>query len=86
MDWLILYVVFALTTSICAWLFYFLPAVNEARQRNINNSFTRNPLISSIVYVVISTFIAPTIFMALFSNHHSKLFYNALREEILKQD
>lgn len=86
MDWLIIYVVFALTTSICAWLFYYMPIVREARQRSINNSFTNSPILSSIVYIVISTFIAPTIFVALFSNQHSKQFYEALRQEILKQD
>jgi uncharacterized membrane protein YqhA len=86
MDWLILYVVFALTTSICAWLFYFMPAVKEAKSRGIVNSFTNSPILSSIVYIIISIFIAPTIFMALFSSYHSKLFYKTLREEILKQD
>ncbi|NDG29563.1 hypothetical protein EB118_05640 [bacterium] len=86
MDWLIVYIVFALTTSICAWIFYYIPAVHEAKTKNIDNSFTRSPFISSVVYIVISTFIAPTIFIALFSQKQSKLFYNALREEILKQD
>ena len=86
MDWLIIYLIFALTTSICAWLFYYMPAVREARQRSIKNSFTNSPVLSSVVYIVISTFIAPTIFVALFSNEHSKQFYEALRQEILKQD
>jgi hypothetical protein len=86
MDWLIIYVVFALTTSICAWLFYYIPAIREAKQRAIVNTFTNSPILSSIVYVVISTFIAPTIFLALFSDRHAKLFREALREEILKQD
>jgi len=86
MDWLIIYLIFALTTSICAWLFYFIPAINEAKQRSINNTFTRSPVLSSIIYIVISSFIAPTIFIALFSSEHSKNFYRALREEILKQD
>jgi len=86
MDWLIVYIVFALTTSICAWLFYYVPVVREAKNKGIINSFTKSPILSSIVYIVISTFIAPTIFLAIFSNEHSKHFYKALREEILKQD
>jgi len=86
MDWLIIYLVFAIATSICAWLFYYMPAVREAKQKGIVNSFTRSPVLSSLVYIIISTFIAPTIFVALFSNQHSKLFYEALRNEILKQD
>jgi len=86
MDWLVLYIIFALTTSLCAWLFYFMPAVKEAKHRGINNSFTNSTVLSSVVYIIISTFIAPTIFIALFSNQHSKQFYEALRQEILKQD
>jgi hypothetical protein len=86
MDWLVIYLIFALTTSICAWLFYYMPVVREARKLGIENSFTNSPILSSVVYIIISTFIAPTIFVALFSNQHSKQFYDALRQEILKQD
>jgi hypothetical protein len=86
MDWLIIYLVFALTTSICAWLFYYMPVVIEAKRLGVNNSFTNSPVLSSMVYIVISSFIAPSLFIPLFSEHHGKLFRNALREEILKQD
>jgi len=86
MDWLIIYLVFALATSICAWLFYYMPAVREAKQKNIDNSFTRSPILSSVIYIIISTVIAPTIFMAIFNTTQGKLFYEALRNEILKED
>jgi len=86
MDWIIIYLVFALTTSICAWLFYYVPIIAEAKKKAIVNTFTNSPILSSVVYIVISTFIAPTIFIALFSERHAKLFREALREEILKQD
>jgi hypothetical protein len=86
MDWIIIYLVFALTTSICAWLFYYLPISREALQKGVKNTFTNSPLLSSIVYIVISTFIAPMLFLPLFSETHGKQFRQALREEILKQD
>lgn len=86
MDWLIFYTVFALTTSICAWLFYYIPLVAEARQRGVSNTFTNSPVLSSIVYIVISSFIAPSLFIPLFSEQQGKLFREALRGEILKQD
>jgi len=86
MDWLIIYLVFAISTSICAWLFYFMPLVKEAKQKNIINTFTNSPVLSSVVYIIISTLIAPTLFVALFSNQHSVKFYEALKQEILKQD
>lgn len=86
MDWIIIYLVFALTTSICAWLFYYIPIIAEAKRKEIKNTFTNSPILSSVVYIVISTFIAPTIFIALFSERHAKLFRDALQEEMLKQD
>lgn len=86
MDWLVFYTIFALTTSICVWLFFYIPLVKEASQRGVKNSFTASPVLSSVVYIVISTFIAPSLFIPLFSEHHGKLFRQALREEILKQD
>jgi hypothetical protein len=86
MDWLIIYIVFALTTSICAWLFYYLPVMRIIKQRGIQNTFTNSPILSSVVYIVISTIIAPSVFLPLFSEAHGKMFRNALLEEMSKQD
>jgi hypothetical protein len=86
MDFLIGYIVFALTTALCAWLFYYMPIVRLARANGISNTFTDNPILSTIVYIVISTVVAPGVFMALFSETKSKLFLNALKEEIFKAD
>ena len=86
MDPLIIYLVFALTTGICCWLFYYVPIVSEAQKLGINNTFTRSPLISSVTYIIISTFVAPSLIIPLFSKEKGESFRQALRSEILKQD
>lgn len=86
MDWLTLYLVFAITTGICCWLFFYVPVVNEARRLGVQNTFTRSPVISNVVYIVISILVAPSLFIPIFSEEKGKLFRQALRSEILKQD
>ena len=86
MDALTIYLVFALTTGICCWLFFYVPIAKEAKQIGIDNTFTRSPIISSITYICVSTLIAPSLFIPLFSQERGKLFRQALRSEILKQD
>jgi hypothetical protein len=86
MDWLTLYLVFAITTGICCWLFFYVPIVHEARRLGIDNTFTRSPVISSITYVCISILVAPSLFIPIFSEEKGQLFRKALRSEILKQD
>ena len=86
MDALIIYLVFAITTGICCWLFFYVPIVHEARRLGIDNTFTRSPVISSITYVCISILVAPSLFIPIFSEEKGELFRKALRSEILKQE
>lgn len=86
MEALIGYTVFAITTGICSWLFYYRPTLKEARELNINNSFTRSPILSSFVYMIISMLIAPIVFIPLFNSMQGMAFVTALRREMLKQD
>lgn len=85
MEPVTLYLVFALTTSICCWLFYYVPLVEEAKRLGIVNTFTRSPILSSAVYILISIVLAPSLFLPLFSKEHGERFKHALRQEILKQ-
>ena len=86
MDALTIYLVFAITTGICCWLFFYVPIVHEARRLGIDNTFTRSPVISSITYVCISILVAPSLFIPIFSEEKGELFRKALRSEILKQE
>ena len=84
MDWLITYLVFAVTTSICSWLFLYWPVYVDVCKLGVENSFTNSPLISSITFIVLNTIAAPVVFTVLFSNERSEDFKRGIFKEMVK--
>lgn len=80
------YVLFAFSTSITACYLWFWPLLRKAKEQNVMNSFTENPILSTIIYIGISTIIAPILLMPLFSNDMAEKFERGLSKEILKQE
>ena len=80
------YVLFAFSTSITACYLWFWPLLRKAKSQDINNSFTDNPILSSLIYIFISAFIAPILLMPLLSNDMAEKFERGLSKEILKQE
>jgi hypothetical protein len=80
------YLLFAFSTSITACYLWYWPLLRKAKLENIKNSFTDNPILSSIIYIFVSAFIAPVLLMPLFSDEMAKKFEHGLSKEILKQD
>lgn len=77
---------FAFSTSITACYLWFWPLLVKAKEQNITNSFTGYPILSSIIYIFISAFIAPILIMPLLSDNMAEKFERGLSKEILKQD
>ena len=80
------YLLFAFSTSITACYLWFWPLLQKAKSQDIKNSFTDNPILSSIIYIFISAVIAPLLLMPLFSNDMAEKFELGLSKEILKQE
>ena len=80
------YLLFAFSTSITACYLWFWPLLQKAKSQDIKNSFTDNPILSSIIYIFISAIIAPVLLMPLFSNDMAEKFELGLSKEILKQE
>ena len=80
------YVLFAFSTSITACYLWFWPLLQKAQTQNITNSFTENPILSCIIYIIISAVIAPILLMPLLSNDMAEKFEHGLSKEILKQE
>lgn len=80
------YLLFAFSTSITACYLWFWPLLQKAKEQNIKNSFTGYPILSTLIYVFISAFIAPLLIMPLLSNNMAQKFEHGLSKEILKQD
>ena len=84
MDWLITYIVFAVTTSICAWLFLYWPVYVDIRKLGVQNTFTTSPLISSITFIVLNMVAAPVVFTVLFNTQRSEDFKRGIFKEMAK--
>lgn len=80
------YLLFALSISISACYFWFWPLVQEARAAKIKNSFTQYPVLSTIIYILISAVVAPLMVFPMFSAAMALRFEIGLRTEILKPD
>lgn len=63
------YIIFALSTSLACWYLFFWPILNFVKSKGVDNEFTRYPILSSVIYIIVSAIIAPVlIFPLLFPN------------------
>jgi hypothetical protein len=86
MELIAYYLLFAFSTAITASIFFFSPLIREARQSNVENSFTQYPVLSTVVYIFISAIVAPMLVFPLLSDSVAKRFQDGLRREIMKAD
>ena len=80
------YLLFAFSSSITTCYIWFWPLLQKAKQENIKNSFTEYPVISVIVYILLSALIAPLIVLPLLSAKAGESWGRGLSKEIFKQD
>lgn len=80
------YLLFAFSTSITACIFWFWPLVQQAQASGIENTFTQYPKTSTVIYVLVSTVVAPLLIPPMFSEQMAQKFSSGLAREILQQD
>jgi cobalamin synthase len=80
------YLLFAFSTAITACIFWFWPLVQQARTSGIQNTFTQYPKTSTVIYVLVSTVVAPLLLPPMFSEQMAQKFSSGLAREILQQD
>ena len=86
MELIAYYLLFAFSTSITACIFWFWPLVQQARREQIVNTFAEYPKTSTVVYILVSTVVAPLLVLPLLSERMAQQFQAGLAREILKQD
>jgi uncharacterized membrane protein YdjX (TVP38/TMEM64 family) len=86
MELISYYLLFALSTAIAACYLWFWPMVQQAKAQGIQNSFTEYPVLSTVVYVLISTIVAPLLVPPMLSETIAQRFQVGLHREIFKQD
>jgi len=69
MESLTLYLIFCITTSICFIYEIVWPAICNAKQENVQNSFTENTVLSLFIFFIINLILAPVIIFTLFIPH-----------------
>lgn len=80
------YIIFAFSTSIAACYIWFWPIIVQAVKNKVDNSFTKRPKLSAVVYILMTAVIAPLIVLPLLVPSYSEAFERGLRREIDKPD
>lgn len=80
------YLLFAFSISISACVFWFWPLVKQAQAAGIENTFTEYPKISTVIYILVSTLVAPLLIPPMFSETMADRFRTGLSREILRPD
>lgn len=80
------YLLFAFSISLTACYLWYLPLVRMAKEQQVSNTFTNNPLLSTVVYILVSTLAAPFLVPPMFSEAMALRFTEGLKREIFKKD
>jgi hypothetical protein len=86
MELISYYLLFALSTAIAACYLWFWPMVQQAKAQGVQNSFTEYPVLSTVVYILVSTVVAPLLVPPMLSESIAQRFQAGLHREIFKQD
>ena len=86
MELISYYLLFAFSTAIATCYLWFWPMVQQAKGVDIQNSFTQYPIVSTIVYVLVSAVVAPLLVPPMLSEAMALRFQAGLHREIFKQD
>ena len=80
------YLLFAFTTAIMAAIDVFIPLLSEARSNGVANVLTTNFKLSIVVYLGISTLMAPLLIVPLLVPSMNERFKDALNKIISEQE
>lgn len=80
------YALFAFSISISACYLWFWPLIQEAKAKEVVNGFTKFPILSSLIYILVSAVAAPVLLLPMFSEEMADRFKHGLQNEILKAD
>lgn len=81
-----LYLLFALTTAITTCILFFWPVLQEVRLEGIENEFTKYPWMSTIIYIGVSTIMAPFLTLPILFESKAEQFRAGLRKSMVSQD
>jgi uncharacterized membrane protein YciS (DUF1049 family) len=81
MEFVIPYLVFAIATGVCSVLFVLSPAVHILKSKGAeNDTFVKHQVLSTIVFFIMSTLLAPLFILAVVSGSVAREAINGLVE------
>lgn len=80
------YLIFAFSTALTACYLWFWPAIQFLISEGIDNSFTKRPWLSVIIYVIMTAIIAPVVVLPIISTEYGKVFERGLRRAMQEKD
>jgi hypothetical protein len=80
------YVLFAVSISLTSCYFWFWPALQDAKKAEVDNTFTKYHILSTITYVILNSIVAPLLLLPMLSGAMATHFELGLRSEIMKAD
>ena len=80
------YILFAFSVSLTACYFWFWPLLQKAKASKVKNSFTEYPILSTVIYILISTVVAPLLVFPILNSNMAIRFETGLKKEMLKPD
>ena len=84
MEVIELYILFALTTGITSCILFLAPAINIARKLDIENTFTESTWTSYIIYIIITSIVAPFTVLPIFIPSFGKRFQNGIGRAVME--
>lgn len=79
---LILYCIFALTTSLAGYITLVKPVINRLRHEQPLSDIAQSPTIASFVFIVVGFLVAPAMFLPTIIPSYAKTFQESLFETI----
>jgi ABC-type multidrug transport system permease subunit len=86
MDLIGYYLLFAFSTSITACYVWFWPILQQTKEKGVTNALTNAPILSIVVYVIVTALIAPVIVLPLLVPSMGEKFAIGLERELMKKD
>lgn len=80
------YLIFALTTAIFALIDVFMPTLRAAKAEGVKNTLTENPKLSYLIYVCITTIIAPLVILPMLVPSMNERFRNSIIKVINEEE
>jgi hypothetical protein len=85
MSFFTYYCIFAIATAVTSCFFFFIPRLNAAKDKGVENDLVNNPKISALIYILVGCVIAPVLFCILILPGVAKNYMEGLDRVLMEE-